>query len=300
MEASDGSVGFGEASPLPTPASESVDELEAFCRSLGERITEDLDRLVPGRFPTLRNALECARGIGFGSPRHSSLGVAALLPPGRTAPEVAAEKAEVGFRSFKWKVGVEDARDEMAILDDLLAELPSGSKVRLDANGAWTLKTAERWLDYCSARPVEFVEQPVGPELRSCDDILRGLAADYPVPIALDESIRSDDDVDRWLALGWPGVFVVKPSLLRDAGGVIGRLAESKARVVFSSALETGLGAYFALRRAFSWPDAMPALGFGVWPLFEESLFDGPSTAPFIRVEDVDRFNPETLWNALS
>jgi O-succinylbenzoate synthase len=44
----------------------------------------------------------------------------------------------------------------------------------------------------------------------------------------------------------------------------------------------------------------MAALGFGVWPLFSDPTFDGPAAAPFIRVEDVDRIDPEALWNAAS
>ena len=300
LEDSDGTKRYGEASPLPTGGFESVDELEAFCRGLGVRVEADLRSRIPGSLPTLVNALDSAFAKSNPAPRHASLGVAALLAPGRTAPKAAAEKAEAGFRSFKWKVGVGDAGDEMAILDDLLAAIPDGSRLRLDANGAWTLKAAERWLDRCSGRPVEFVEQPVAPQARSSDDILSGLAEDFPVPIALDESIRSDEDADRWLERGWPGFFVVKPSLLRDPGGVLSRLAQAGSKVVFSSALETGVGARSSLRHAFSWPGPVTALGFGVWPLFESPVFDGPATAPFVRYEDVESVNPEALWNALT
>ena len=63
-----------------------------------------------------------------------------------------------------------------------------------------------------------------------------------------------------------------------------------------------------ALRVAFSWqepvrgPGEAPAraLGFGVWPLFQERRFDGPISAPFLRSEDVEQINVEAAWNALS
>ena len=71
-------------------------------------------------------------------------------------------------------------------------------------------------------------------------------------------------------------------------------------RVVFSSALETGIGAQAALRLAFAWPGKAISLGFGVWPLFSDPRFDGPSAVPFLRVEDINRINPEVLWNAAS
>jgi len=186
--------------------------------------------------------------------------------------------------------------------------LPEGSKLRLDANGAWDARQATRWMERAADRPIEFIEQPCFAEAsqgaalqRRIEDVLRGLAEDYPTPLALDESLVGADDVDRWLADGWRGVFVIKPSLLGDPAPVLARLATAKADVVFSSALETAVGARAALRAAFSWKVEKPrALGFGVWPLFEDNTFDGPFGAPFFRAEDVERLNPEASWNALT
>jgi o-succinylbenzoate synthase len=291
---------YGEASPIPSFGPESVDDGEAFCRSLGESVDGQALARAPAELGSLRNALACAMGEEPGAPLRRSLGVAALLPAGRAALAEARGRAEAGFRVFKWKVGVGAADDEMALLDDLLACLPASSRIRLDANGAWSLRTAERWLNLCAQRPVEFVEQPVAPGAKRSDDQLAGLCADHPVPLALDESIRCDGDVGRWLDAGWPGYFVVKPALLGDVRGVLGRLAGARARVVFSSSLETGIGARAALRAAFAWPGEMPALGFGVWPLFADPGFDGPRCAPSLRIEDVDRIDPEALWNAVS
>ena len=200
-----------------------------------------------------------------GSPR-STLSVAALLPAGRAALAQVGPKAEAGFRIFKWKVAVESVADEFVLLDDLCAALPAGAKLRLDANGGWDRRSAERWFDRCADYPVEFVEQPIGAGARGAEDILRGLSADYPTPVALDESISGCADVARWLDGGWTGVFVVKPSLLGDAGAALARLEKAKAAVVFSSALETAVGARSGLGRAFAWPGEPRALGFGVWP----------------------------------
>ena len=296
----DGSVGLGEAAPLPAFGTETVDEAEAFCRSLGDRLGDDALSRVPRGLRSLRNALAFAIGGPADIPRHASLGVTALLPAGRAALSEAPPKAEACFMVFKWKVGVGAPKDEMALLDDLIGALPAGSRFRLDANGAWDRTTAEKWLDRVSGRPVEFVEQPVAHDSRGADDCLAGLAADYPTPIALDESITNEEDVGRWIDLGWRGYFVVKPALVGEIRAVLGRLAKAHARVVFSSALETGIGAQAALRLAFAWPGKAISLGFGVWPLFSDSRFDGPSAVPFLRVEDVNRINPEALWNAVS
>jgi len=297
LERPDGTVGYGEASPLPAPGNESVDKDEASLRSLGGAVDASALELIPKDLHSLRNAIRNAMG-GSKAATHKSLGVAALLPAGRPALEKAPERADAGFRVFKWKVGVGPADDEMALFDDLIAALPQGSKFRLDANGVWNTRTAEKWLDRCAERPVEFVEQPVEAGARGSIDQLMGLSADYPVPIALDESIGGDLDVEGWIDAGWPGVYVVKPALLGDAPGILARLQSSKARVVFSSSLETAIGAKAALREAFAWPGDVPALGFGVWPLFSDPAFDGPHALPFLRIEDVERIDPETLWTA--
>ena len=280
LETAEGAVAFGEAAVLPWFGTETADEAEAACQLVGAKAGAD----------TLASR---GKEVPY-------LSVAALLPAGRAALDVLPAKGEMGFRVFKWKVGVGDVADELSLLDDLCGGLPPGAKLRLDANGAWDRRRAERWLEKCAERPVEFVEQPVAPEARGADDLLRGLAEDFPTPIALDESVAGDGDIERWLGAGWRGVFVIKPALLGHVATTVDRLAKANAAVVFSSALETAVGAKAALRVAFAWPGAARALGFGVWPLFADARFDGPQAAPFVRWEDVERINAEAVWNALS
>lgn len=323
-EDSSGTVGYGEAAVIPWFGTETADEAEAVCRELGEKVDDARLASVPEKLPCLRNAIAAARceaGRRFNPPAEASGGnghaevppylpVAALVPAGRAALKEIMTKAEAGFRTFKWKVGVRDAADELALLDDVCAALPDGAKLRLDANGAWDRRTAERWLERCAERPVEFIEQPCFVSSREserargkCDDLLRGLAESFPTPIALDESSAGNGDIERWLAEGWRGIFVVKPSLLGEVAGAVEKLARAKADVVFSSALETAIGAKAALRAAFAWSAetrVKRALGFGVWPLFADARFDGPAAAPFVRGEDLERIDAEAAWNALS
>lgn len=307
-----GRVGHGEVAPIPWFGTETVEEAEAALGVLGEWVTPEQLAAVPAELGCLRFALVAALAefgkderINTDAPPY--LPVAALLPAGRAVLAQIAPKAELGFRTFKWKVGVGDLADELSLLDDVIAELPSGSKLRLDANGAWDRRQAEKWLDRAAERPIEFIEQPCFAQasegaalVRRTEDVLRGLAGSFPTPIALDESLVGSGDVERWLAADWRGVFVIKPALLGDPVPVMARLATAKADVVFSSALETAVGAKPALGLAFAWTGKPRALGFGVWPLFNESVFDGPFGAPFIRSEDVKRLNPEAVWIALN
>jgi O-succinylbenzoate synthase len=300
LESEDGGVGYGEAAPLAGFGRETVETDEAWCRRLGDTVDEGALAAVPSELGCLARALEVAAAAGEVPARHAYLPVAALLPAGRAALGKVEGLAEVGFRTFKWKVGVADAADERALLVDLLARLPVGAKVRLDANGAWDRRTAERWLERCADWPVEHVEQPIAPDLRGADDLLLGLAGDYPTPLALDESLAGAGDVQRWLEAGWPGVYVVKPALVRGLDRCLDALVRASAKVVFSSALETRLGARAGLQAAFAWPGEVRALGFGVWPLFAESRFDGPALAPFIRAEEISADPGEAVWTALS
>jgi len=306
LENEAGVTTFGEAAPISWFGTDTIAEAEEVCRELGPQASEATLRAVPERCVSLRFAL--AEALGHSAAPSivdkKAMPVAALLPAGRTALDLVRPKAEAGFRTFKWKVGVGDLDDELAILDDLIAKLPDGAKLRLDANGAWDRRKAERWLECCAERPVEFVEQPCFAEASQgaarVEDQLWGLANDYPTPIALDESVVSEGDVTRWLDRGWPGVFVIKPALLGDVVSVLTRLEKAKAHVVFSSALETAVAAKAALKLAFAFGGEPRALGFGVWPLFQDSRFDGPYQAPFIRAQDVLAINEEAIWNALS
>lgn len=297
LEAADGRVGWGEAAPVPAFGMEGMDDLEAAARNWPS--------FDPARVPTLENALRAAQADMEGSragkeSSRPAWAVAALLPAGRAAIAVARERAAAGFRTFKWKVGVEGWRDEASILDDVCAAIPEGARLRLDANGAWDRRTAEQWLARCAERPVELVEQPVGGEDSRGEDLLRGLAADFPTPIGLDESLVGEPDLERWLGSGWPGVYVIKPSLFADAAGALRKLAAAKAKVIFSSAIETAVGARAALQLAFAWEGERAALGFGVWPIFQAEACDGPALAPFIRPGDLDAGAGEKVWNALS
>ena len=307
-----GRTGYGEAAPIPWFGTETLAECESTLETLGPEADEETLAAVPARLGCLGAALAMARaaivpaGATPAPARHGTLALAAVLPAGTAVLAAVERRLELGFRVFKWKVGVAAPEEELPLLDDLLACLPAGARVRLDANGAWDRRRAERWLAAAAERPVEFIEQPIAAGARGADDLLLGLAHDFPTPLALDESLAGPGDLVRWLDLGWPGWWVVKPSLLGDPSAALARLASTPGvaeRVVFSSALETGVGARAALRLAARWPAGrLPALGFGVYPLFEDARFDGPlALAPYVRAADVEPgAAEEAAWNALS
>lgn len=297
LEDEAGLVGFGEIAPLPWFGTETRAQAEEVCRKFGDRAGAALLDEVPEKFGCVRFALAQARAGSAALPPAARLPVAALLPAGRDARPLLRAKLEAGFLAFKWKVGVGAVDDELGLLDDLLSVLPAHARLRLDANGGWTRRQAERWLARCAERPVEFVEQPLAP---ADEDALLGLAGDYPVKLALDESVVRLADARRWQGLGWPGVFVVKPAL----AGPLAELAEwilaTEADVVLSSAIETALGRAAILRAALGRPLTTRALGFGTGEIFGERRWDGPVIGPLADASCIAANPGEVLWNALN
>lgn len=308
LEDKNGRAGYGEIAPIPWFGTETLAAAEEICRKLGDKVSAGTLDSVPEQFGCVRFALSCALSeVGrvvpnppssesaLGAARSTRLPVTALLPAGRDALAALPAKLETGYLSFKWKVGVGAVDDELGIFDDLLAAVPAYVKLRLDSNGAWDRKTAAKWLARCAERPVEFVEQPVKPEDEST---LQGLAADYPVTLALDESVTGLAAAQRWQATGWRGVFVIKPALAGPLPELVAWVAKTKADVVLSSAIETSVGRAAILRAALEQPLTKRALGFGTGEVFGDRRWDGAVLGPVLDAAWVNTLNLEAAWNA--
>ena len=298
LEDEAGRVGFGEIAPVPWFGTETLAEAEEVCRALGARVSDQVLDAVGERFGCVRFALAAARERSLGPvPPSTRLAVAALLPAGRAGLVALPDKLEAGFLAFKWKVGVEAPEEELGVLDDLLGMMPAYTRLRLDANGAWERRHAERWLARCADRPVEFVEQPVAP---GDEDTLLGLARDFPVTLALDESVGRLTEAKRWQSLGWPGVFVIKPAICGPLVEIGQWIGETKADVVFSSSIETASARTDILRFVLAGELTKRALGFGTGEIFGERLWDGPFVGALADAACTVDENGEARWNALS
>jgi O-succinylbenzoate synthase len=296
-ESEDGVVRYGEVAPISWFGTETVEEAREVCVKLGDRLSAEAIAAVPQRMGCVRFAL--ASVLEDAKPPSAAIAtrlpVAALLPAGKAVLAAVDAKLEAGFLAFKWKVGVARPEDEMPLLDDVLARLPAYVKLRLDVNGAWSNRDAARWLEFCAERPVEFVEQPV-----MNVDALLGLAADYPVTLALDESVAHLTAAREWQARGWPGVFVIKPALAGPLDELVVWVRETKPDLVLSSAIESALARAQILRVAFAENLTERPLGFGVGEIFGDRAWDGPAVGPLLDASWCEQVNPEVLWNAAS
>lgn len=71
-----------------------------------------------------------------------------------------AEGLDLGYDVFYLKVGLDDTED-LEMVSTVRAALGPGPRLRLDANGAWTVPQALRSMRAMSEHDIEFVEQPV-------------------------------------------------------------------------------------------------------------------------------------------
>ena len=71
-----------------------------------------------------------------------------------------AEGLEAGFEVFYLKVGIDDAED-LELVAAVREALGPGPRLRIDANGTWTIPQALRNLRAMGEHDIDFVEQPV-------------------------------------------------------------------------------------------------------------------------------------------
>ncbi len=153
--------------------------------------------------------------------------------------------------------------------------LGAGGKVRVDANGAWSVDeavTAIAVLDR-AAGGLEYVEQPC-----ATVEELAAVRRRVDVPVAADESIRRAADPYRVRDLGAADIAVLK---VQPLGGVRAclRIADDIGLpVVVSSALETSGGMAAGVALAAALPDLPHACGLGTVTMLRGDVTRDPMT----------------------
>lgn len=145
-------------------------------------------------------------------------------------------------------------------------------RVRIDANGGWTVDEATEALTAMLADgPLEYVEQPCATVPELVEIRRRGLG----VRVAADESIRRAEDPLRVVRAGGADIAVVKVAPLGGMRAVLeltGELAEYGVPVVVSSALDSAVGISSGLFAAAAIPHLEFACGLGTGGLFFDDV----------------------------
>lgn len=252
LEDRQGNEGWGEAAPLPGFSEESLEDVIGAARSW---------RTAPGRGPaTLAFAIDGAgaelkarqRGIGLAEllgARRERVEVNALLNDGDDPVRAGAEPMR--NRTIKLKVGRCSVEEDIDRVRQVHAHRGAGGRLRLDANRAWDLETARRFLAAVANLDIEYLEEP----LRDPSE-LPLIASEFATPLALDETIREMKASDL-AGCPWCAAIVLKPSLLGSLDryrGCVAVAEELGMMVVISSAYESGV----ALRLLIAMAAALP------------------------------------------
>lgn len=240
----EGKVGFGEVAPLPWFGTETQDQALMFCQRLPSTLSADNVFAILPTLPACQFGFEIALNNLANEATDFELTAAecsALLPTGQAALSDWSRLWSLGHRTFKWKIGVAPVSVELAWLSQLMAQLPLGAKLRLDANGGLNELAAHHWLDQCDrlGHRIEFIEQPLPPG-RFTD--LMKLDQRYRTAIALDESVNSLDQLKAHYFRGWRGIFVIKAAILGSPDRLKQFCQDNPIDTVLSSVFETDIG----------------------------------------------------------
>jgi L-Ala-D/L-Glu epimerase len=301
VRTSGGPEGLGEAAPLALRGGPSLAEIQ---RELLERCAPALEghKLTLASLAALIAAVR-ATGVspqalaGVDLALHDLIGriegepVWRLLGGNADAPvpcnatlvaaapsDVAADAsawAERGFRTFKLKVAVDGDRESVQAVRGAVGP---GARIRVDANGAWSVPDAIEALDSMAASELELVEQPAA-TLADLGRVRRAVR----VPVAADESVVSVDDARSAIEQGACDVATVK---LAKVGGMAEGLAIAEAMPVYlSSALDgpVGIAAAAHLFQAMPRPGIATGLAQG---LATQELFTATIAAQGAEVRD--------------
>ncbi len=222
----------------------------------------------------LAAALEAAED-GFPSPLRDTVPVNVMVPA--VGPEQAAAIAAGphGCSTAKVKVAEpgQSLGDDVDRVAAVRAAMGSAARIRVDANGAWSVEQAVRAIGVLSELDLEYVEQP-----SATVEELAAVRRRVAVPIAADESIRRAEDPLRVARLGAVDIAVLK---VQPLGGVRSclRLAEQIGiPVVVSSALESSVGIAAGVALAAALPDLPYACGLATTAMLSKDLTSEPMT----------------------
>jgi o-succinylbenzoate synthase len=211
LRSDDGLVGLGEAVPLALRGGATTEQVVAELDDLAKRDEVDEETLgsgalglsAPARCAALTALLDLrgrrATGEGEAVPaeaRSEPIECNATLVAGEPAAVAAAAEgwASEGFSTFKLKLGVGDDVGQVRATREALGP---EARIRVDANAAWDVETAQRTLGEIEPFDVELAEQPVATLEEAAQ-----VSASTSIPLAGDESIEERRDAVRAVRLG--------------------------------------------------------------------------------------------------
>ncbi len=223
-----------------------------------------------------------AAALDFGWRESSTPRLRESIPVNATLPavpldEIAGVLSRFGeCRTVKIKVAErgETLADDVARVRETRRLIGPAGRIRLDANGAWTVDEAEhavRALEQCD---LEYVEQPCAtvPELAE----LRRRIHRIDVLVAADESVRKAADPLAVARAEAADLLVIKVAPLGGIERALAIVAESGLPAVVSSAIDTSIGLAMGAELAARLPALPYDCGLGTAALLTDDVTTRP------------------------
>ena len=184
-----------------------------------------------------------------------------------------------GVKSFKVKVG-ENLVDDVARVN-LIRQLQPEAKIRVDANGLWSVEQAVEFLKLVGE--IEYIEQP-------CATIeeLRELKSKTSEKIVADEVLRKASDPFGVNLAGAVDYLMLKVQPLGGIKRARALAKHHKLPVVISSALESAVGINYGLTLAASFEEMRFDCGLGTGSLLAKDVAQLPIVDGEIEVSEFE------------
>ncbi|HET7304126.1 MAG TPA: o-succinylbenzoate synthase [Segeticoccus sp.] len=214
---------------------------------------------------------------GWPEPVRGSVPVNATVPavPARAVPDLLARYA--GCTSVKVKVAErgspaggrypERLADDLARVAAVRDVVGRSGRVRVDANGGWSVEQALGALRAMAGHDLEYVEQPCA-TVEELAELRVALArAGIDVPVAADESVRKAEDPLRVVELDAADLIVVKVAPLAGVRAALRVVEQCGLPAVVSSAIDTSVGLRAGVALAAALPELPHACGLATLTL---------------------------------
>lgn len=188
------------------------------------------------------------------------------------------QKLNEGFKCIKLKIGAIDFEKELELLRYIREHFDAKTiEIRVDANGAFDIESAQKKLEQLADFEIHSIEQPIAvnqiPQMHN-------LCINSPIPIALDEEligVFSIKDKESLVKKIKPHYLILKPSLIGGFRGTNEWIEIANKHNIgwwITSALESNIGLNAIAQWTFLQHNKMPQ-GLGTGGLFVNN-FDSP------------------------
>jgi len=210
-----GHIGWGECAPGKNEGAETTDEvlnqLEKLIKiDLGRMSIYDIEKtaqelkISPCSYAGMDIALWDLKAKTAKTPLHNLLGLPlpnkqtsitlGIMTPERVRERIPLLLSNIPAKSLKVKLGSpKGIETDKAMYNQVLKSTDKYKiKIRVDANGGWTLEEAKVMIDWLSKKKCDYVEQPIA---EGEEKYLEILHKQSPLPIFIDESCRLSTDI---------------------------------------------------------------------------------------------------------